>query len=255
MGWASKIYQWMTRFNTVALTFILASIIVFFICDQYRHWTFTSEGRLGNGMSGERYGAAAAPATPMSGQEIRTPGGDLVSYYVAEDAESFEWDEGQNISIVNLSNGNSYKILADDDPRAVLDWQLIRKDGENPIVYVGYVAWAATKEQYDQGRADLLVSALPNVKQYTLGTNIKYAYLPKVMGDESMAIIMWPEEDEANFVSFDLETGMIIERKEIDLPKFKKNFLSMNHGLPVSKFARLDHISNSAPVNVFGYEQ
>lgn len=253
MAWASKIYHWMTRFNTVALSVILTALIVLFIYDRFQHWTYTNDGRLGDGTSSESFGAAAAPATPMSGQEIRTPGGDLVSYYLAEDADSYEWDKGQNISIVNLSNGISYKVLADEDPRAVINWELIEKDGENPIVYVGYVAWAATKEQYDQGRADLLVSAFPNVKQHTLGKNIKYAYLPKVMGDDRMAIIMWPEEDEANFVSFNLETGKTIEKKKIDLPKLKKNFLSMNSGSQKTKFARLGHIRNSAPFNAFGF--
>ncbi len=243
----------MTRFNTIALTIILVIFVFLFIYDRYQMWFYSDHGRLSDGTASDSFGAAARPAMPISGQEMRVPGGTLVRYYFAEDSQSYEWDKGQNITIVDSRDGSSHKILEDDDPRAIINWELIEKDGENPILYLGYVAWASTKQQYDQGRADLLVSAFPDLKQYTIAKNVKYAYLPKVSGDSSIAIIIWPEEDMANFISFDLKAGKVLEKKAVDLPKLEENFLSLNHGLPQEKFARLDNRNNSAPINSFGF--
>ncbi|WP_373492056.1 hypothetical protein [Parasphingorhabdus sp.] len=253
MSLGSKIYLWMTRFNTVALTIILVILAFLFIHDRYQIWFYSDHGRLNDGTASDSFGAAARPAMPISGQEMRVPGGTLVSYYFAEDSQNYEWDKGQNITIVDLRDGSSHKLLEDNDPRAIINWELIEKNGENPSMYLGYVAWASTKEQYDQGRADLLISAFPDVKQHTIARNVKYAYLPKVSGNSSIAIIMWPEEDEANYVSFDLKSGEIIEKKKIELPKLEVNFLSLNNGLPEEKFARLDNRTNSAPINSFGF--
>jgi len=247
MSWAGKIYLWMTRFNTIALTGLILFFIGIFIYDRVRYSSTLQE------LTGDRFGSTNDGMMPFSGQEMKVPGGTFVSYYPVEDAGSYEWDKGQNITIVDVGDGSSHKILSDNDPRAIINWELIEKGGANPRVYLGYVAWAATKIQFDQGRADLLISAFPNIKQHTLAENIKYTYLPKLSGNESVAIIIWPEEDRANFVSFDLTSGEVIEKKEIDLPKMKENFLSLNNGLPDEKFTRFAHHNMAPPSNEFGF--
>ena len=60
--------------------------------------------------------------------------------------------------------------------------------------------------------------------------NIRYSDLPRVRGDGSVGMLMWPEEGEAYLVAIRLSDGKIIERTKVTLPTLKESALSQGTG-------------------------
>jgi hypothetical protein len=80
--------------------------------------------------------------------------------------------------------------------------------------------------------------------------NIRYSDLPRIRGDGSVGLLMWPEEDEAYLVAIRLQDGAISERAKVNLPALKEDTLSQ---APVHRDFGL-HAGDprdAAPENVF----
>jgi hypothetical protein len=197
----------------------------------------------------DSYGGKYERTLPYSGKQIETSDGELIAI-MQDDGEPGERAELGGITITNPTTGKFIEI-APDGSGEVVQFELIFDQGEDGKA-VGYLATVATPEQYEQGRQDLIVGALPAMTRNVVARNIRYSDLPRIRGDGSVGMLMWPEEGEAYLIAIRLADGAIIERTRLKLPTLKQNELSQGTGSGYFLPGR-QGVPNEAPIAAFGY--
>ena len=195
------------------------------------------------------YGGKFERTLPYSGQEIETSDGELIAI-MQDDGEAGERVKLGGITITNPTTGKFVEI-APEGSGEVVQFELIFDQGDDGKV-VGYLATVATPEQYEQGRQDLIVGALPALTRNVVARNIRYSDLPRIRGDGSVGMLMWPEEGEAYLIAIRLSDGAIIERTRVKLPTLKQNQLSQGAGTGFFLPGR-QGLADEAPIAEFGY--
>ena len=190
-------------------------------------------------------GARAVRKLPYVGQQIETAGGSLIAIF-QEDGDTHERVEFGGVTMTNPATGKAIELAP--NGASVIQFELIFEQGGGKAV--GYIATVATPRQYQEGRMDLVVGALPAMTRNLAAGDIRYSDLPQVRGDGSVGVLMWPEEGEAYLVAIRLVDGTIIDRTKVTLPALKKNTLSQGPGERVLAFGG-DASLNFAPVNRF----
>ena len=196
---------------------LLVFAISWTVWENLRHQSYAS----GGGFDDNAYNSEGR----YVGRDIETVDGAVIAYEANEDL-NFRPERGANVSLTNMETGQSVKIAPDGS--SVLAWHVLDADDiemGSPRA-LGYVAFVASDAQFDVGRFDLVVGRFADLTPKTVAGDILYGDLPTVHGSQSVAMIMWAEEDQAEFVSIDLATGNVIERRAIDLPRVEENALS-----------------------------
>lgn len=197
----------------------------------------------------DAYGGKFERTLPYSGQQIETSDGELIAI-MQDDGEPGERIALGGITITNPTTGKFIEV-ADDAAPNVVQFELIYDQGDDGKV-VGYLATVATHEQHEQGRQDLIVGALPAMTRNVAARNIRYSDIPRIRGDGSVGMLMWPEEGEAYLIAIRLGDGAIIERTRVKLPTLKQNRLSQGTGDGYFLPGR-QGVPNEAPRAAFGY--
>jgi hypothetical protein len=197
----------------------------------------------------DSYGGKYERTLPYSGQQIETSDGDLIAI-MQDDGQPGKRAELGGITITNPTTGKFVEI-APGGTSEVVQFELIFDQGDDGKA-VGYLATVATPEQYERGRQDLIVGALPAMTRSLVARNIRYSDLPRIRGDGSVGLLMWPEEGEAYLVAIRLGDGAIIERTRVTLPTLKQDQLSQGPG--AGQFALGEQgVRDQSPVAAFGY--
>ena len=196
----------------------------------------------------DSYGRKYERTLPYSGQQIETSDGELIAV-MQDDGEPGERTALGGITITNPTSGKFVEVAP--DGTSLVQFELIFDQGDDGKA-VGYLATVATPDQYDQGRQDLIVGALPAMTRNVVARNIRYSDLPRIRGDGSVGMLMWPEEGEAYLMAIRLGDGAIIERTRVKLPTLKRNRLSQGTGSGYILPGR-QGVPEEAPIAEFGY--
>jgi hypothetical protein len=221
MNW-DRLFHYLMRVNAIGIFLFLAfagSTIIY----QWLESRYFSPRQ-------SAWGSDTKHKALYTGQELKTRNGSVISYEVA-DSEGMGRREGGNVSFVNMKTGSSLKVAPENS--SVVNWEILFSPGSNDRVAVAYMAFVSTSEQFKNGRMDLVVGTLPDLQQSTVARNILYGDLPTVQGDGSLAIIMWPDEDTAVFVTVDLTSGKILSRNQVPLPRVGHSMTTEKGGLGV----------------------
>lgn len=175
----------------------------------------------------QKFGGGFQRTLPYTGEEIKTADGSLIAIF-QEHGNAGERVELGGITITNATTGKAIE-LTPDASGGVVQFELIFEQGDGGKA-VGYVATTATREQHAQGRMDLVVGALPAMTRSVVARNIRFSDLPRIRGDGSIGLLMWPEEGEAYLLAIRLKDGAVIERVKVKLPVLKENRLSQGPG-------------------------
>lgn len=232
---------------------IIFGFVVFALFMTFREQMRAWERGYGSFANESAYGSDDS----YSGREIETAEGQIVAYEADEymDARA---KLGANVSLTNMTTGESIQIAP--EGYSVINWQLLERDGENePRVAVGYLAFIADAEQFEQGRFELVVGTFPTLSRITVAQDILYGDLPTVHGDGSVALIVWAENDQAEFVLIDLASGEIVERRAVPLPRVGDNELSLRESRHIFAYdrnpVRMGSNVAPAPESEFGFVQ
>jgi hypothetical protein len=201
------------------------------------------------GGDADTYGGKFERTLPYSGQQIETADGELIAI-MQDDGEPGERIALGGITITNPTTGKFIEVSDDTAPN-VVQFELIYDQGDDGKV-VGYLATVATRDQFEQGRQNLIVGALPAMTRNIVARNIRYSDLPRIRGDGSVGMLMWPEEGEAYLIAIRLGDGAIIGRTRVKLPTLKQNRLSQGTGDGYFLPGR-QGVPNEAPRAAFGY--
>jgi hypothetical protein len=120
---------------------------------------------------------------PYSGQQIETADGELIAI-MQDDGEPGERIALGGITITNPTTGKFIEVSDDTAPN-VVQFELIYDQGDDGKV-VGYLATVASPEQYEQGRQDLIVGALPVMTRNVVARNIRYSDADVARGRRSL---------------------------------------------------------------------
>jgi hypothetical protein len=195
------------------------------------------------------YGSDFEPQLPYSAQEIETADGALIALMEHDETPGERIARG-GLTLTNPTTGKFVEV-GDEAAPNVVQFELIFEQGEDGKV-VGYLATVASREQFEDGRQDLVVGALPAMTRNVVARNIRYSDLPRIRGDGSVGMLMWPEEGEAYLIAIRLGDGAIIERTRVKLPTLKQNRLSQGTGDGYFLPGR-GGVPNEAPRADFGY--
>jgi hypothetical protein len=232
--------------RTASVLVVLVAIAALAVLAEERFRSWRDDRTYGGPGS---YGSDFVPQLPYSAQEIETAEGPLIAL--------MEHDEtpGERIARggITLTNPTSGKFLEVGDEAApnVVQFELIFDQGDDGKA-VGYLATVASREQFADGRQDLIVGALPAMTRNVVARNIRYSDLPRIRGDGSVGLLMWPEEGEAYLIAIRLGDGAIIERTRVKLPTLKQNRLSQGTGSGYFLLGRKG-VADEAPIAEFGY--
>lgn len=223
MNW-DKLFLYLGRFNTVAISCAVLALAVFLVTT----WLSEASDRTYRDIGGAAFGTDERDSleSTLSGQEIVTADGVLGAYYHASDEHNR--DDLGGLTLINPKTGKTLEIGTGAD-ELVIGFDLLF-DQENGKTVVGYVARIADPRQYKAGRMNLVVGALPAMNRNVVAHDIYYTDFPVLVGDDAVAAILWTEEEQAEYVSFSLSTGELIERKSIRLPMLRTGHLSMGPG-------------------------
>lgn len=230
------------RFNAVAIALIVIGSAILMLLSGY--WPYSDDSRT----EGRPYGSEHNKISRLIGQGIDTADGQLVAYY--EEGDDNERDDLGGVTLVNPKSGESVELAVSPQDSLIMFELIVDHGGEEPKV-VGYVASVASSSQYPQGRADLIVGALPAMTRTVVAEDVRYVDLPIVRGNNTVGMIVWPTEDDAKVIGVDLITGRIIDSAKIALPAPRSNTLSHGPGVADDPGLRRDPGYGRAPVRVF----
>lgn len=214
---ADRFFRILHRVNAV----MIFGLVVFGFFMLIQDWSRSSGLGAGGAFGDSGYGDEGS----YVGRDIETVDGAIIAYEANEEL-GFQPERGANVSLTNMETGQSVTIAPEES--SVVAWHVLDDDEVemgSPRA-LGYVAFVADDEQFETGRFDLVVGRFADLTPKTVAENILYGDLPTVHGDQSVAIIVWAEEDQAEFVSIDLATGEIFQRRAVDLPRVEDNALS-----------------------------
>jgi hypothetical protein len=237
-----RFFTHVQRISSLLVLVFAALAIAMFVQQWFAYHSF-DELRGDKGKFGQKF----ERTLPYSGQEIETAEGSLIAVF-QDNGSAGERKELGGVTITNPSTGKFIEIASGNSSN-VVQFELIFDQGEDGKV-VGYLATIATKAQYEQGRQDLIVGALPAMTRNVVARNIRYSDLPRIRGDGSVGMLMWPEEGEAYLVAIRLRDGAIIERTKVTLPTLKASTLSQGSGNGQFELGR-QGIADEAPRTAF----
>lgn len=210
----SRILGALQRFNTVALALFLAIALPFMVVSLYQ-WLnpgWAVEGPV-------RYGEPVLEiGDDYEGEEIVTSDGAVVKYRLEGDAPSNIELEGKNISLTNMRTGKSITVLPEGDERMVLRFEAVGAMGEGAMEPTGYMVLAGTEEDYRDGYLDLMIGNFTELRQETLGRRLRFVDAARMIGPDTMSMIVWPEPDAARFWMIDLATLEVTLDRAVKVP-------------------------------------
>ena len=244
-----RFFHALHRINAVAIFGFIVFALVMTVLTQIR----AREQGYGRFADDSSYGSDDSYVA----HQIETADGQIIAYEADENIGR-RAEPGNNVSLTNMTTGESVMIAP--EGHSVINWQLLERGAENvPNLAVGYMAFIANAEQLEAGRFDLIVGTFPTLSRLTVAENILYGDAPTVHGDGSVALIIWAEDDRAEFVSIDLATGVIAERRAVPLPQISENQLSLRESQRIYPYARNPVHSGSdsapAPASAYGFVQ
>jgi hypothetical protein len=149
----------------------------------------------------------------VSGEEYETSQGKVVAYLPNGIGEFPGEVLGSNVSLVHLQSGRTAQVIPPGSSKKVAAWQVLQSNERA----VAYLARVADTKQFTAKRADIVIGSLPGFQQIVIARNAPYADSPTVYGD-TLAVIVWPDEDEAQLVTVDLKTMQITRTQRVEVP-------------------------------------
>ncbi|WP_284125752.1 hypothetical protein [Parerythrobacter aestuarii] len=161
------------------------------------------------------------------GEEIETPEGTIVKYrIVPDDAEDLDVD-GENLSLVNMTTGKSRLLLPEGSDQLLFNWTTLevpRRWGDDEVrqVTVAYVALVGTRQDYADGRLDLIIGRFSDLEQVTLAKRLRFVDAANTIDRDTVTLIAWDGPNSAEFLKIRLVDFAIVERAAIELPMPKE---------------------------------
>lgn len=247
MNW-ERFFTYLGRFNTVAIALAILVFGGIAAWGAYQEWKWRTES--GESADYPGYGRDAPPGLPITGQEIKTVDGTVAAYYQTD--ENSERLGGAGLTLIDVATGKS--ILIGGGPNdAVIKFEIIHDQSRNDETAIGYIASVADAEQYRLGRTDFVVGSLTSLSRNVVPRNVRYTDLPTINGNGTIGVLLWPEDDEAQFVAVRLSDGSVIKRTSVPLPAIRENTLSKGPGRPSSEMRNDAASSAEAPKKVFAF--
>lgn len=247
MNW-ERFFTYLGRFNTVAIALLILVFGGMTAWGAYQDWTWRTEA--GGSAAYPGFGDDAPPGLPITGQEIKTANGTVAAYYQTD--ENDERLGGAGLTLIDVATGKSLMVGAAPND-AVIKFEIIHDQSRDDETAIGYIASVADEEQYRLGRTDFIVGSLTNLSRNIVARNVRYTDLPTVNGNGTIGVLLWPEDDQAQFVAVRLSDGAVITRTSVPLPAIRENTLSKGPGR--SSLEMRNDVANSAeaPKNVFAF--
>lgn len=247
MSW-ERFFKYLGRFNTA----VIASLILVFggmtVWQAYQDWQWRTEA--GESADYPGFGRDAPSGLPITGQEIKTANGTVAAYYQTD--ENDERFGGAGLTLIDVATGESLMVGASPND-AVIKFEIIHDQSRDDETAIGYIASVADEEQYRLGRTDFIVGSLTRLSRNVVARDVRYTDLPTVNGNGTIGVLLWPEDDEAQFVAVRLVDGSVIKRTSVPLPAIRENTLSKGPGLPSPEMRSDAATPAEAPKNVFAF--
>lgn len=152
------------------------------------------------------------------GEEIELTDGAVVKYVAAGEGDFDIKAFARNVSLTHGVTGQSRLVLAPESEQIVLRFEHIGSNGLGGQPATAYMVLAGTREDYAAGRLDLIVGRLSDLEQRVVAKRIRFVDSPRMIDDNTLAIIVWPAADRAEFWLFDLRTMAKTLSHPVQLP-------------------------------------
>ena len=152
-----------------------------------------------------------------AGEEIETADGRIVSYRENDRYDSYEAAEGANATFIDMKSGKSRLVLPKNGPQLLFFLSIVYAQ-DDPDIGIGYVARVGTKEDYAQGRIDVVVGRFTDLEQAVLFKNVRFVDSPTGIGTNAIAMIVWSADDDAHYTVVDLQRLTITQSDPVELP-------------------------------------
>ena len=166
------------------------------------------------------FGSDAASPVSYTGDELTTRDGKIVLYQTSDEYDGYTAKAGSNATFIDMKTGVSTKVVPPESDELLLNLDLIYDDSAEEYA-VGYLARVGTPADYSEGVIDLVVGRFSDMKQVRIAERVRYADAPTFVLDNSVAVIVWLEQDEANYVVINLASLEVERTKKIPLPEAK----------------------------------
>lgn len=247
MNW-ERFFFYLQRFNAILLALTLIGFLGFI---AYNSWVIHRfESDWSDPGSESSFGSDFEPKTSVIGQAIDAKGGEIVAYF--DSNGDGERADKAGVSLVDPKSGKTMQLgLAPGEILADIDY--LYDQGRKNERVIGYIAKVSDEERWRNGRADIVIGALPAMTRNVVARDVVFTDLPTVRSDGTLGVILWQTEDSAELVSFRLEDGSVIDRAEISLPAIRVNRLSQGPGLADDAALRRDPNFGKVPSNAYPY--
>lgn len=164
-----------------------------------------------------------------SGESVKTPNGDVAFYFERAEDDPFERRKYAGLSLVHPGSGKAIALAPGPEERLVrFEFLFDEALEERPVV--GYVAMVSDDARFEDGRADIVIGALPGMTKTVVAQDILLMDMPTVRSDGSLGLVLWTADDQAELVGFRLDDGTVTERAKIELPALKSQRISIGKG-------------------------
>jgi len=215
-------FFYLNRVNAVLFALILIGFAWAFLQSQYGYPSDVIYSEEGQGFGSER-----EKLNSIIGQDVDTRDGTVVAYY--ESDEQSERKEMAGLVLVNPLINKSLTIASAQDEYLV-DFNFLYDQGDEKRPVIGYIATVTDEAGFEKGEADLIIGALPAMTKTNVAEDVLFLDLPQVRSDGSLAVIMWPNQDQAELVAFRLNDGSVIDRAIITVPRINADTVSQGPG-------------------------
>ncbi len=165
------------------------------------------------------YGHALETAFPnYSGEEIPTADGRIIQYRQSDPYDEYEAAEGANATFIDMKSGKTQLVVPKNGDLMVFYLNVIYDEPDGDMG-VGYVARVGTKDDYSNGKTDIVVGRFSDLAQKTLFRDVRFVDSPTGVGGDSISMIVWPQDTKAQYKVVDLRSFDVIVSTNIDLPK------------------------------------
>lgn len=168
----------------------------------------------------EYFGNSDHKAGSYAGEEIQTANGPVAAYGIGDLDGGRGSGQSPNLSLVHLASGSKRLILPNDGKRRIIRLETIESSpaSRQPLARA-YIALAVDTADKAEGKIDLIVGTLPDLRQATVARNLAAVDLATLYGSDKLAIIIWPNPDHAQLVTIDLGSLRIKATEVIPLPQ------------------------------------
>lgn len=229
----------LNRFNAIGIGIALVCLVVAGASALYSLVQEPPQEYLGN--SDHKAGSYA-------GEEIQTANGPVAAYGIGNFDGGLASSQSPNLSLVHLASGRKRLILPNDGKRRIIRFETIESSpaSRKPLARA-YIALAVDAAEKAEGKIDLIVGTLPELKQATVARNLAAVDLATLYGSDKLAIIIWPKPDQAQLVTIDLGSLQIKATDVIPLPQPKDTKATNDTGRAVRS------AKDPAPANHFEF--